>query len=160
MEHTKIGMQSQPAQVRHSGLQEQSARPVRDVSILPCGTSKAPSGTRNSRSPEVRSAGRRRVAVGCADGRVRGIAQGRRSSENECFRHIVVVRDVSIRRIERKRAQLDETCALREENLAGVQDAEAETVRGLVGGGTRRGSAWWLVHNRLCRTVISHMCYN
>jgi hypothetical protein len=51
------------------------------------------------------------------------------SSENERrerFRHVVVVRDVSVHHIERKRAQLDETCALQEENLAGAQDAEAE----------------------------------
>jgi hypothetical protein len=45
--------------------------------------------------------------VGGADGRVGGVTQGRRNSENEQrehFRHAVVIRHVSIRRIERKRA--------------------------------------------------------
>ncbi|KAJ7759287.1 hypothetical protein B0H14DRAFT_3165889 [Mycena olivaceomarginata] len=155
----------QPTLGRHSGPREQSARPAlchRRRYVDPA-LQDEQGAEQHENFVVARGAqwGKRRVVgtvgggqedkrsepqMGGADDRVGGIA--RRSSENERFRiygyllrfrHVIVVRDVSIHRIERKRAQLDETCALREENLAGVQDAEAETVRGIAGGGTLGG---------------------
>jgi hypothetical protein len=53
--------------------------------------------------------GRGELREGGADYRVIVIAKVRKqqNERRERFRHVVVVRDVSIRRIERKRAQLD-----------------------------------------------------
>jgi hypothetical protein len=60
-------------------------------------------GTVGGRREEERS----EPQMGGADGRVGGIEQGRRSSENERrerYRYVVVVRDVSVHRIERRHA--------------------------------------------------------